>query len=127
MLNAPGCDFSQYRMHNRHVVRELARAGVWTICDRLVAVGTECSSGVKHIVRPTKDVIAGSDSNATEVVSLVHGATTDIVDAVQQTTTDIVGLPCQATEQRHQNSANAACRARACLENVVVVSHRSNL
>ena len=54
MLNAPGCDFPQYRIHNRHVVRDLARAGVWTICDRLVAVGTECSSGVKTYRPPHK-------------------------------------------------------------------------
>ena len=75
---------------------------------------------------PANDVIACSDTNATQIVSLVHGTTTNIVDAVQQTTTDIVGLPRQATQQRHQNSADATCRASACLKNVVVASHPNN-
>jgi methylmalonyl-CoA mutase cobalamin-binding subunit len=57
----------------------------------------------------------------------VHRAPTDIVDAVQQTTTDIVGVSSYATEQRHQDSTNSACRASACVEFVVVVSHRDGL
>jgi predicted oxidoreductase (fatty acid repression mutant protein) len=127
MLNAPGCDFPQKRMHRRYVVRELARLGVWSTGDRLVAVGTECSCVVERIVRSTEDIITGANSDATQVVNLVHGATTDIVDAVQQTTTDIVGVPCHATKQRHQDSTNAACRASACVECVVIVSHRDGL
>ena len=127
MLNAPGCDFPQYRMNYRHVVRELARLGVWSKSDRVIAVGTECSCAVERIVRSTEEIITSANSDATQVVNLVHGATTDIVDTVQQATTDIVGVSCHATEQRHQDSTNAACCASACVEGVVVVSHRDVL
>jgi hypothetical protein len=82
---------------------------------------------VERIVRSTEEIVTRANSDATQVVNLVHGATTDIVHAVQQTTTDIVSVPSHATKQRHQDSTNAACRASACVECMVVVSHRNGL